>query len=57
MPAEGQIPTATINNNNIELTENDGTYSGSFQMPALGSVLELNSGSNGGDSGDDLDND
>ena len=57
VPAEGQIPTATINNNNIELTENDGTYSGSFQMPALGSVLELNSGSNGGDSGDDLDND
>ena len=57
MPAEGQIPTATINNNNIELTENDGTYSGSFQMPAQGSVLELNSGSNGGDSDDGLNQD
>lgn len=57
VPAEGQIPTATINHNSIELTENDGTYSGSFQMPAQGSVLELNSGSNGGDGGDDLDKD
>ena len=57
MPAEGQIPTATINNNNIELTENDGTYSGSFQMPAQGSVLELNSSSNGGDSDDGLNQD
>ena len=57
VPAEGQIPTATINHNNIELTENDGTYVGSFQMPAQGSVLELNSGSNGGDSDDGLDQD
>jgi len=47
VPAEGQIPTARLNYNPIELTENDGTYTGSFQMPAQGSVLELNSGSNG----------
>ena len=54
VPAEGQIPTARLNYNPIELTENDGTYTGSFQMPAQGSVLELNSGSNGtGDNGDD----
>ena len=54
VPAEGQIPTARLNYNPIELTENDGTYVGSFQMPAQGSVLELNSGSNGtGDNGDD----
>ena len=52
VPAEGQIPTARLNYNPIELTENDGTYVGSFQMPAQGSVLELNSGSNGS-SGDD----
>ncbi len=49
VPAEGQIPTATINGSSIELTENDDTYTGSFQMPAQVSVLELNSGSNGGD--------
>ena len=53
VPAEGQIPTARLNYNPIELTENDGTYTGSFQMPAQGSVLELNSGSNGSSSGDD----
>ena len=49
VPAEGQVPTATINGSSIELTENDGTYNGSFQMPAQVSELELNSGSNGGD--------
>ena len=49
VPAEGQVPTATINGSSIELTENDGTYTGSFQMPAQVSALELNSGSNGGD--------
>ena len=52
VPAEGQTPTARLNYNPVELTENDGTYTGSFQMPAQGSVLELNSGSNGS-SGDD----
>ena len=51
VPAEGQIPTARLNYNPIELTENDGTYTGSFQMPAQGSVLELNSGSNGSNGG------
>ena len=57
VPAEGQVPTATINGSSIELTENDGTYTGSFQMPAQGSVLELNSGSNGDDGDDGLDKD
>jgi uncharacterized spore protein YtfJ len=57
IPAEGQVPTATINGNNIALTENDGTYNGSFQMPAQGSVLELNSGSNGDNDDDGLDKD
>ena len=57
VPAEGQIPTARLNYNPIELTENDGTYTGSFQMPAQGSVLELNSGSNGDDGDDGLDKD
>ena len=57
VPAEGQVPTATINGSSIELTENDDTYTGSFQMPAQGSVLELNSGSNGDDDDDGLDKD
>ena len=57
VPAEGQVPTATINGSSIQLTENDGTYTGSFQMPAQGSVLELNSGSNGDDGDDGLDKD
>ena len=57
VPAEGQIPTARLNYNDLPLTENDGTYTGSFQMPAQGSVLELYSGSNGENNGgnDDLD--
>ncbi len=56
VPAEGQTPTATINGSSIELTENDGTYTGSFQMPAQASVLDINSGTSG-DSGDGIDKD
>ena len=60
VPAEGQIPTARLNYNDVPLTENDGIYTGSFQMPARGSVLELYSGSNGENNGgggfDDGDN-
>jgi hypothetical protein len=44
-PAEGQIPTATLNGTNISLTENDGEYIGTFQMPAQASSLVINSGS------------
>ena len=32
-PAEGETPTATINGSQIELTESEGVYSGSFAMP------------------------
>ena len=39
----GLEPTAKINGSNIALTENDGTYTGSFQMPTKGSVLEIDS--------------
>ena len=45
MPAEGQIPTATLNGSNVSLTENDGEYIGTFQMPAQASSLVINSGS------------
>ena len=43
VPVEGKEPIAKVNGNRITLTENDGTYTGSFQMPTKGSVLEINS--------------
>ncbi len=46
-PAVGQIPTATLNGSNVSLTENDGEYVGTFQMPAQASTLVINSGSDG----------
>ena len=54
-PAEGQVPTASLNGSSIELTESDGVYSGNFAMPAQASSLVINTGSTGGDGGDDLD--
>ena len=39
----GLEPTAKVNGSSIALTENDGTYTGSFQMPTKGSVLEIDS--------------
>ena len=50
-PAEGQVPTATINGSSIELTEDGGVYSGSFAMPGQASTLVINTGTTGG--GDD----
>ena len=46
-PAEGQIPTATLNGESVSLSENDGEYVGTFQMPAQASTLVINSGSDG----------
>ena len=59
-PAEGQVPTATINGSSIELTEDDGVYTGSFAMPGQASTLIINTGStgyDGGDGGEGLDKD
>ena len=56
-PASGATPTATINGSSIELTEDNGVYSGSFAMPGQASTLVINSGSSGGDGGDGLTND
>ena len=57
-PAEGQVPTATINGSEIELTESEGVYSGSFAMPGQASSLVINTGgSSGGNGGADLDKD
>ena len=51
-PATGQIPTATLNGESVSLTENDGEYVGTFQMPAQASSLVINSGSVSGGSAD-----
>lgn len=47
-PATGQTPTATLNGNTVELTESDGTYTGSFQMPSSNATLVINTGSTEG---------
>ena len=47
-PAEGQVPTASVNGSEIELTESNGVYSGSFAMPGQASTLVINTGSTGG---------
>ena len=52
-PAEGATPTASLNGNTITLTENDGVYSGTFQMPSSNATLVINTGGTaGGGSGD-----
>ena len=57
-PAEGETPTATINGSEIELTESEGVYTGSFAMPGQASSLVINTGgSSGGNGGADLDKD
>ena len=44
VPVEGKVPTAKYNGSNtIALTENNGTYTGSFVMPTKGTALEINS--------------
>ena len=47
-PAESQTPTATLNGSSVTLTESDGTYTGTFQMPDGNATLVINSGSSGG---------
>jgi predicted histone-like DNA-binding protein len=58
-PAEGQVPTASINSSPLELTEDDGVYTGSFAMPGQASALVISTGvaGDGGDGGDGLDQD
>ena len=58
-PAEGQVPTASINSSAIELTEDNGVYTGSFAMPGQASALVISTGvsSEGGDGGEGLDKD
>ena len=58
-PAEGQVPTASINSSAIELTEDNGVYTGSFAMPGQASALVISTGvsGEGGDGGEGLDKD
>jgi hypothetical protein len=57
-PAEGKVPTATLNGSEIELTESEGVYTGNFAMPGQASTLVINTGTaDGGDSGDGIDKD
>jgi predicted histone-like DNA-binding protein len=51
-PAQGQIPTAVLNGESVSLSENDGEYVGTFQMPAQASSLVINSGSVSGGNAD-----
>jgi hypothetical protein len=54
-PAEDQVPTATLNGSDVELTESDGVYTGNFAMPAQASTLVINTGTAEGDDGFDKD--
>ena len=58
-PAEGQVPTASVNGSSIELTEDNGVYTGSFAMPGEASALVISTGTSdeGGDGGEGLDKD
>jgi hypothetical protein len=52
-PTEGATPTAILNGNSVTLTESDGVYSGTFQMPSSNATLVINSGgTTGGGSGE-----
>ncbi|MBO4891940.1 MAG: hypothetical protein J5502_04980, partial [Prevotella sp.] len=54
-PAAGETPNATLDGSEIELTEDNGVWSGNFAMPGQAASLVINTGSSGGDGGDDLD--
>ena len=53
-PAEGTVPTAILNGSNVVLTENNGVYTGSFQMPSGNATLAINSGGTSGSDGGDM---
>ena len=47
-PAEGAVPTASLNGSSVTLTESDGVYTGTFQMPSSNATLAINSGGSSG---------
>ena len=57
-PAAGETPNATLDGSEIELTEDNGVWTGNFAMPDAAAVLVVNTGnSSGGDGGAGLDKD
>ena len=57
-PAEGETPNATLDGSEIELTEDNGVWTGNFAMPDAAAALVINTGgSSGGNGGADLDKD
>jgi len=54
-PAEGETPTASLNGSSISLTESDGVYSGTFQMPNANATLAINSGGTSSEGGGNMD--
>lgn len=54
-PAAGMTPNATLDGSEIELTEDNGVWTGNFAMPDAAAVLVVNTGtaSGGDDDGDD----
>lgn len=57
VPEEGKQVTAQIGSTSISLTEADGHYTGTFNMPSASRTLYINTAytADGGDSGDGLD--
>jgi predicted histone-like DNA-binding protein len=54
VPVAGKVPTAKVNGIPINLTENNGTYTGSFVMPMKSTEIEINSDPSEHDFGDDI---
>ena len=53
-PAAGVTPNATLDGSEIELTEDNGVWTGNFAMPGAAAVLVVNTGTaSGGDNDDD----
>ena len=52
-PATGVTPNATLDGSEIELTEDNGVWTGNFAMPAQASTLVINTGSADNGGGDD----
>jgi hypothetical protein len=50
-PAAGKVPTATVGGNTVTLTEDSGTYTGTFNMSNDNATLVINTGTSG-DNGD-----
>ncbi len=50
-PAAGKVPSATVGGNSVTLTEDSGTYTGTFNMPSSNATLVINTGTSG-DNGD-----